>query len=256
MKKLKIILPLIFIIFTLAVPTISASFNGNMVYDLDNSLTESEEEIVNKAIKEATDKYKMNIGIVITDDLKGKSPMNYADDFYDELFGINTDGILLLINNDTKINLISTSGSAIKKYRDSDIQHMLDDITPKLQKNDYEGASLAFIESLKYSYSKSYNWLSALGISFLISAAVSTVIGLIIVSQYKMHKTISATNYICENKTKMLERRDDFIREYVTKVKIDTDNNVGGFGGGHSLGRTSTHRSSRGGTHGGGGRRR
>ena len=47
----------------------------------------------------------------------------------------------------------------------------------------------------------------------------------------------------------MHESRDDFIRQYVTKVRIET--NSGGGGGG-----TSTHRSSSGGTHGGGGRSR
>ena len=55
----------------------------------------------------------MNICIVITDDIGSKSPMEYVDDFYDD-YTINTDGVLLLINNDTKIDWISTSGSAIK----------------------------------------------------------------------------------------------------------------------------------------------
>ncbi len=245
MKKLRIILPLFFIIFTLSMPSAFASYTDSMVFDYDDSLTDSEEATVNNAIEEATSKYDMNVCIVITDDIGGKSAMNYADDFYDDLFGINTDGILLLINNDTKIDWISTSGSAIKKYDDSDIQQMFDNITPKLQNSNFKGASLAFVDSL----GNNYNWLSAIGISFGISAVIAIIICLFIVSRYKLHKSISATNYVCNNKTKMHESRDDFIREYVTKVRIETDS--GGGGGG-----TSTHRSSSGGTHGGGGRSR
>ena len=246
MKKLRIILPLIFIIFTLAMPSAFASYTDSMVFDYDDSLTDSEEATVNDAIEEAASKYEMNVCIVITDDIGGKSAMNYADDFYDDLFGIDTDGVLLLINNDTKTDWISTSGSAIKKYDDHDIQQMFDNITPKLKGNDYKGASLAFVDSL----GNNYNWFSAIGISLLISAVIAIIICLFIVSRYKLHKSISATNYVCTNKTQMHESRDDFIREYITKVRIENDNNGGGGG------RTSTHRSSGGGTHGGGGRSR
>ena len=249
MRKLKIILPLVFIIFTLAMPSAFASYNDNMVYDYDDSLTDSEEATVNKAIREAVDKYEMNICIVITDDIGSKSPRFYAYDLYYVLYGINTFGVLLLINNDTKKDWISTSGSAIKKYHDSDIQLMFDDITPKLQNDDFKGASLAFIDSLKNTHSSNYDWISAFGISFGISAIIVIIIGLLITSHYKLHNTISAANYVCTNKTKMHESRDDFIRQYVTKVRIET--NSGGGGGG-----TSTHRSSSGGTHGGGGRSR
>lgn len=253
MRKLKIILPLVFIIFTLAMPSVFASYNYSMVYDLDGSLTSNEEEVINDAIKKAANEHKMNIAIMITSDIKGKSAMSYADDYYDKLFGTNTDGILLLINNDTKKDWISTSGSAIKKYHDSDIQLMFDDITPKLQNDDFKGASLAFVDSLKNTHSSNYDWISAFGISFGISAIIVIIIGLLITSHYKLHKTISATNYVCDNKTQMHESRDDFIRQYVTKVKIVNDNNGGrgGFGGG-----SSTHRSRSGGRHGGGGRRR
>ena len=204
MKKLRIILPLIFIIFTLAMPSAFASYTDSMVFDYDDSLTDSEEATVNDAIEEAASKYEMNVCIVITDDIGGKSAMNYADDFYDDLFGIDTDGVLLLINNDTKTDWISTSGSAIKKYDDHDIQQMFDNVTPKLKGNDYKGASLAFVDSLEYSHvsnnngaSGTYNWFSAIGISLLISAVIAIIICLFIVSRYKLHKSISATNYVC-----------------------------------------------------------
>lgn len=222
-------------------PVSAVDYSDCMVYDLDDSLTNSQEEYVNKEIVSVAEKLDMNVAIVITDDILNKTAMSYADDFYDDVFGINTDGVLLLINNDTNYDWISTSGKGISKYSDSDIDKMFDKITPKLQDKNFEGACTAFINSL------TYNWFAGFAAGIMIGVVISVIAGIFIASRYKMHKSLSPTNYICQKDTRINVNTDSFIREYVTKQYSPRESSSGG---------SSTHTSSGGGTHGGGGRGR
>ena len=66
------------------------------------------------SIQSASELAGFNVGVVITDnvgsDKSNKAVVRLADKYYDGFFGENTDGVLLLINNDTNYDVISTSG--------------------------------------------------------------------------------------------------------------------------------------------------
>ena len=73
---------------------------------------------------------KINLGL----DVLGKLDNGYhivkmimqSIDLYDELFGINTDGIALLIDMQNRRVHVSTSGAAISAIRDRDIEAIID----------------------------------------------------------------------------------------------------------------------------------
>lgn len=262
-KKISSILLATLLIF---VCIITVSAEANDVYDDAGLFYESE------AIQNSIDEFKeatgWNIAIVTTDDSNGKSSMAYADDFYDELFGINTDGILYLIDMDNRENWISTSGEAILYIDDDRIERILDKTTPNLSDGDFDGAAIAFIQTTaKYyrdgipdsnkdytidrdgEYVRKPNYDAA--IPAIVIALIAAGIGVIIVVvRYKIHSTPSANVYMDQRETSFRDRRDLFIREYTTQVHIDRDSG----GGGRSGGGSSTHHSSSGGCHGGGGR--
>lgn len=249
MKKIHkfIIIAVLQIFFLAAVPCVNASASSYGLYDLDDSLTQSEEQLLEDKMHECSDKLGINIAIVITSDKENKSSMAYADDYYDKLFGINTQGILFMIDNEDRDHWISTSGDApkytIKRYQPY-IDTIFDDITPDLRADRYYETCNVFLDGVqKYSNKKLINTVA---VSAVISLVISAVTYLIISSGYKKQKKYSARNYTASNQSEFTEKSDIFIREYTRKVKIETNSSSGSHGSGHI--------SSGGGHHGGGGR--
>lgn len=213
----------------------------------------------------------MNIMLVISDDIgqpkTDDHTVEYADDLYNEYCGINTDGVLFLINNDTKYDYISTSGSAINYYSDYRIDDILDDTYYYLVSGDYYYAMSIFLKDIAryYQMGKANYQTEIMGLevdpvdfisTFIIFGFVAAVVGLIIFmsnrKKYQLQKT-SANFYVNRNTFKLAQNTDTFMGVVTSRVYSPRNSGgSGGSGGGHS----STHHSSGGGRHGGGGRHR
>ncbi len=86
---------------------------GTFVYDRSGILSESESDECNKYIGSLYDKYLVNAAVVLTDDLGGMTPDEYAEKSYNDLYGGSGSGFLLLINNDTNKDRIYKTGSCL-----------------------------------------------------------------------------------------------------------------------------------------------
>ncbi len=219
------------------------------LYDFDNSISDSKESVLNDKIIEVSQKESINIAVVFTNDAEGKSSMEYADDFYDDLFGVNTDGILMLVDHDNSNVWISTSGSVIGSYD----ERTTDLLSTSLKKGKNEEAVEKFLEyispgklskALKVSSMK-----KAAGWGFLISLVVSLITCGIIKGSYSVNQQVTARNYVSGNGVRLFVKQDQFLRTSTTKSVRESDSGRGGGGGG------SIHISSSGGTHGGSGSR-
>lgn len=219
------------------------------IFDFDDSISASDEELLGEKLEEQKSKMGINIAIVVANDKNGKTSVSYADDMYEELFGINTNGILLLIDNEGQYDWISTSGSAINTYDDAYIDKIFDKITPKLKNRDFYGAANAFLTMLDTSYVKYENFIKFFIIGLGAFGIISIIVCLCISHSYKSNVKISAREYTTSNDTVFKVKNDKFLRQYTNKTKVSSDS--GGRSGG-----SSTHHSSSGGTHGGGGRHR
>lgn len=213
----------------------------------------------------------MNVMLVISDDIgqpkTDAHTVEYADDLYDEYCGINTDGVLFLINNDTKYDYISTSGSAINYYSDYRIDAILDDTYDYLVGGNYYFAMSTFLNDIAryYQMGKANYQTEIFGkeadpvdfiSTFIIFGFVASIVGLIIFmsnrKKYQMQK-VSANFYVNRNTFKLTQNTDTFLGVVTSRVYSPrSSGGSGGSGGGHS----STHHSSGGGRHGGGGRHR
>ena len=127
-----------------------------LVVDKGGYLTDEENNEITKKALNAVLETKMSIVIYVCDDVGARKSdsavVDHADVTYEELCGINTDGILLLINLDTKYDYISTSGVAINYFSDYRIDKMFDWFYDDLIDEDYGKAALAFIDSVLYYY--------------------------------------------------------------------------------------------------------
>ncbi len=80
--------------------------------------------------------------VVTTNTLDGKTPRDYADDYFDYNgygYGANRDGALFLryINGSSKEVWLSISGEGIKAIRDADIESIFDDMEDDIRANRY-----------------------------------------------------------------------------------------------------------------------
>lgn len=224
---------------------VSADFNPNLsgVYDDYGILSDKEIAEIDALLQETAQTYFMNVAIVLTDEDTAYDYEAYADDCYDEIYGINTDGILMLVNFDPNYVHFSTSGNAIQIYSDNDISAMVQDVGVYLKEKNIYAAAETFVSDIDYYGAgvKEYNFV-LLGIMIIVGIAAGIIYFFAIKKSYKNIAPVSAEVYTNNSGTRWIRRDDRFIREYVHKTPIPKDD-----------GGSSTHTSSSGGTHGGGG---
>ena len=214
------------------------------IYDFADLFTDSEEESLYSKVKDYISSFNIDMVIVTIDHNNKGSAREYADDFFDyNNFGIGNkhDGILYLIDMDTREVYISTSGKGISMYSSSKVDKLLDRSYNYLKKKDYYGSVTSFIDYATTINNKSVNFV----ISFLVSFALATIVVLIFKSKHKgIRLATNADFYLDLANSKELVKNDKFISTHTTKRPIPRD--TGGSSG--------THTSSSGRSHGGGGR--
>ena len=99
------------LLWAAAVLPVSAADLPRLGDDAD-LLTDHEEAVLLSELDEISERQRMDIVVVTTDSLEGKSAMEYADDFYDYNgygFGNSRDGVLLLISMEDRDWWLSTT---------------------------------------------------------------------------------------------------------------------------------------------------
>lgn len=232
--------------------------NVNPVVDDANLLSENERNELIEDIEKFREKYNMDAVIVTSNDLEGKTPRDYADDYYDYNgygLGNNKSGLLLLIDMDDRKIWISTSGDAIEYFTDNRIDSIISDISKYLSNGEYFDACNIFLTDIQYymdsgvpegqyTYSEEDKTLKIGLIALGVAAVVASISCIVVVNSYKNAKSVSSVNYVDNNSIVFTRRRDTFVNTFTTKTKIEKNNSSGGGG-------SSTHTSSSGNTHGG-----
>ncbi|HOQ01780.1 MAG TPA: TPM domain-containing protein [Acetivibrio clariflavus] len=276
-KKLSFLILVFLLFFNLAVFTAYASNSINVVDDM-GFLSDSDIQELQDRIDKIKDQFRLDVVIVITDKMNGKSSMAYADDYYDyNGYGIDSQysGLLMLINMKDREVWISTTGRAIDIFTDGRISDMTDKVAPYLSKGNYSQACHKFLDDVfTYAYSgvpsgqyreeripdfyqknpTYWQKVSRLLRSwpvYVIPLIISIAATIIITYSSKGKVTITNKTYEESGSFVLTQNTDQFLRESVTRTRIDTESSGSGSS---SHNRSSTHTSSSGRTHGGGGR--
>lgn len=249
------------------------------VYDMAGLFTEPEKQRFEQRIGECQKEYGLEVVVVTTDDAQGKRSQEYGDDFYDE-GDFQEDGILFLIDMDNRELAISTSGKAIRIFTDQRIEDMLDGVYEGASQGDYAASVESFLSDTarwskagipggQYNYDtetgnispyRSIRWyeaLMALGVSAFVAGAAC----LSVKRSYAMEEDPRQTRnlnmaYRAEARFIYNDQTDRLVNKFVTSQVIPRSTSGGGHGGGRPpAGRSSTHTSSGGHTHGGGSRK-
>ncbi len=269
MKKIISRIVIVFMMILICIP-LDAKANAQLKKVVDKASLFSSDEIMSleNRIEDISGRYGMDIVIVTTDDVEGKSSRDYADDFFDyEGYGLGDDksGILMLINMEDREVYLSTAGKGINYFTDNRIESILDDVYLHLSDGDYFKGAEAFLSSSEsfldsgipsnqYIVDENGNKVESsndmaerVGISILIGLIVSSAVCGIVIFNYRKPTAVAEESYIDRNSIKFTKRSDRFITSHTTSRKIPKNNNSPG-------GPSTTHTSSSGNSHGGGGR--
>ena len=255
MKKLITMLLALLITLSFAVPAFAEAMPR--LVDQADLLTDAQEASLLSKLDSISNRQGMDVVVVTADTLGGKSPMAYADDFYD-YNGYAEDGILLLVSMEDSDWWISTAGYGITAFTDAGIEYLGNRFVPSLSDGDYAGAFEIyadhcdeFITQAKTGDPYDTHNLPKEPFDFLLNLAVSFVIGLVIaaiataVMKGKLKSVraqAGASGYVKNGSMNVTHRQDLFLYRDVNRTAKPKDSSG-----------SSTHTSSSGRSHGGGG---
>lgn len=274
MKRMISLLFVLALVLSLALPVYGAELP--LVIDNGNLLSSEEEAALSQKAQSLQEAYDMDVVILTLNGLGGKTPQDYADDYYDTQ-GYRSDGLLFLLSMEERDWYISTSGDAIYALTDYGIQQLGELALPYLSDGDYAGGFTAFLDGLP-AYLDAYragqpidgyadlsgdyyhgtqeevvyaprhlgfsHVLIALGIGLLVGG-----IAIAILRSAMNTKRPQRSASVYMDHYHLGHSRDLFLYSHVDRLKKpDPPQNNGGGGGGSSV-----HTSSSGSRHGGGG---
>jgi uncharacterized protein len=199
--------------------------------------------------------------VIVTETSIGDSPMNYADDFFDNNgygLGADRDGCIFLQVTGSRDYWFSTSGRGEKILNAYAFQKLETDTVKYLKEGNSYAAFRAFIMDWEQFLSigakgRNYNFFSQRNLVMVLIAWLAAFgIGCIIVFIWKRGMNLvrpqtQAAAYIVPGSLNFTVKKDRFLYSTVTKTQRETDSSSGGSFGGHI--------SSSGRSHGGGGGR-
>ena len=255
MKKILTVLLALLITLSFAVPAFAEAMPR--LVDQADLLTDAQEAALLSKLDTISNKHGMDVVVVTADTLEGKSPTAYADDFYD-YNGYCEDGILLLVSMEDSDWWISTAGYGITAFTDAGIEYLGNRFVPSLSDGDYAGAFEIYANTCDEFITQAktgdpydthnlpkepFAFLMNLGICFVIGLAIAAIATAIMKGQLKSVRSQSgAANYVKTGSLNVTHRQDLFLYRDVKRTAKPKDS-----------GGSSTHTSSSGRSHGGGG---
>ncbi len=249
--------------------------SNQKTYDFSDVLTDEEEQKLTDRMYDFTEKYKIDIVILVDNYQYTQDSQNttFATDFYDyNDFGINFekyDGVMLFRNTYEQNPYFDaySFGNAQLYFYDTRLSNAIDYIYDDLHNESYYEGFNKFIDKMEEYYNEgkltdyyvddsgflqkqktSSYYLKMIGLSMLIALIITGIIIYILIKKNKMIlKATKATVYMNKEKSKITNVQDNFITSNTTSYVISSSTSSGG---GHS----SSGGSSGGGFSSGGGR--
>ena len=262
-KRLIFVLLTLTFILGLAIPSVAAAqLSGTRLVDDAQLLTNYQINEIRQQLDIISEKHQVDIIIVTQDSIGNKTPRQFADDYFDYNgygYGSNRDGVLLLISMEDSDWYISTSGFGITAFTDAGIDYIGEQFTYDLSSGNYGGAFLTFADLCDEFITAArngepydsdnlpkepYDVVFSLVIAVIIGFVVALIATAIMKGQLNsIRSQIGAGNYVKTGSMNVTESRDMFLYRRVDR-RLRPQNNGSG---------SSTHRSSSGRSHGGGG---
>lgn len=123
-----------------------AAAEGTYVYDRVGVLTAEQVAEINSYCEKLYRERLVNAAVFIADDIGGKTPYEYADECYTDIYEGRGSGLLLLINNDTGSDYLYRTGSCLKAIPEGEDSLAFFWATKHIMDGDYFSAVLRVME--------------------------------------------------------------------------------------------------------------
>lgn len=247
-KRISIILTAVLLLLIGILP-VYADAHPPRVVDECGILSEKELDELNALYDKISTGHNMDVALVIVDTVGSASHQAFADDYYDHNgygMGKNDDGILFLYAVEDEYTHITTHGSGIDVFTDSNQDSIFDKVNPKIKAGSYVDAftDYANICDKLITKANSFNFFGSLIISVVIGFVAALIVTGVMKGKLKsVRSQAAAASYMKQGSLAITDSRDMFLYRQVTRTR-KAQNNSG----------SSTHSSSSGRTHGGSGR--
>lgn len=265
--KMKKVLSVLFVMLICAAASLPAFAESDLprLVDYADLLTDSEESALLSKLDEISERQRADIVVVTADTLGGKTPVEYADDFYDYNgygFGDTNDGVLLLISMEYRDWWMSTSGYGITAITDAGIEYISDKFLSDLSDGNYAEAFSTYAQLCDEFFTQAktgqpydvghmpkepFNIVWNLFVALIVGFVIALIATNIMKGKLKTVRfQYAAGNYVKENSMNITDSRDMFLYTHVDRIAKPKETSS-------SSGGSSTHTSSSGATHGSGG---
>lgn len=227
--------------------------SSSMLDDSANVLNDNEKNALTATIRDTAEKCQCNLAFVTVNDLNGASfshkntTQDYADRYYETAYGINTDGMVVLLvlhaPSGKRDIYISTSGKCIKRLSDNEREEIFDDALDHHNpdtKGYYDFLNCIALD-LQKAVPPHLKWYM-LPLAVLIGFAIAMIVVFFLKKQLKsVSMQRGAVNYVRPGSMNVTAARDSYLYSTVSRTARPKES-------------SSSHTSSGGGSHGGGGR--
>ena len=253
--------------FLMVIPASASERILPRLVDGADLLSDSEEAELLAVLDEISSRQQLDVVVVTAESTDGKTPMEYADDFYDYNgygFGTERDGVLLLISVEERDWWISTSGYGITAFTDAGMNYMSEKFLSPLSDGNYAKAFRTYVELCDDFVTQARTGNPYDGgnlpkeplspLVFPVSLGIGFMISYIMGSKKKSSlksvvKKAEAMEYEVPGSFVLEDGSDEFINKTVTyRVIVEKKEDSGQESSG-----STTHTSSSGSTHGGSG---
>lgn len=228
---------IVLVMFPFTANIVAAKPLNPLIYDDAGLLKPSEKKELEALALQYTEKWETDFILLTTNDPGGKDVEKYMGDFYDTTYGQRKANAAILAV-DMKSREIYLSGFYKgKKYLTPErLDTIRNKIIPAMENGKYAEVFETFILSADAYMGE----MPGIFFQFGFQVAVSIGMGILVVGAMLLNfggkVTVNSRTYIDSNRSRVLKRRDVYLRTSVTKRRKPTNNSSGGGGGGRTGG--------------------
>ena len=137
-KRISLFLTAILLCLACAFPVCAGT--EDRLADQAGLLSADEQDTLSASLDDISERGEVDVVIVTTDSLGGKTAQEYADDYFTDHGygqGEDRDGILFLVDMGDRNWAIATHGYAIDAFTDAGQSYIMDQVKPYLSDGDY-----------------------------------------------------------------------------------------------------------------------
>lgn len=237
MKKLLFCVLILVLCIPQVCPVLAAH---RLVTDGADLLSASEEAALAQQLEAISMTHQVDVAVMTVTSTGGLSPDDYINTEFDDAFGPNHDGVLLVVDMGSRTFRILSNGVAAAAITMDHIEEYTDRMTPYLSDGDYAAAFQWFAEQCAYDINGYMNGFPfPVGQNLLIALAVGLVIALIVTGimrgQLKsVRRQPAAEDYMKQGSMKLQVRHDIFLYRNVTRRAKPKNNSSSGSSSGGS----------------------